>query len=159
MSEVFSETATLEMIVKTETISFPPISHGIDAITEVLGRRFGQTYENIYSFYLQRPSATASTFACDWLVGMSEKTSGAVRVGCGRYDWHFQQQAPGRVERLVITIEVMQVLPPQDLASVMAWLTGLTYPWCSAGAVIASAPSLAALEPVLRYVERHTAGA
>ena len=159
MSEVFSETATLEMIVKTETISFPPVSRGIDAITEVLGRRFAQTYENIYSFCLQRPPATASSFACDWMVGMSEKANGSIRIGCGRYHWNFQQQAPFLVDRLLIAIEVMQVLPPRDLECIMAWLTALPYPWCSVSAVVASAPPLAALEPVLRYVDRPTEGA
>jgi hypothetical protein len=156
MSQVFSESATLEMVVKTGTISFPPVSHGVAAITEVLSRGFAQTYENIYSFYLQHPSASASSFSCDWMVGMSEKADGAVRVGCGRYDWSFQQQAPFLVERLLITIEVMQVLPPRDLECIMGWLTALPYPWCSASAAIGSAPSLRVLEPVLQYVGRRT---
>ena len=159
MSQVFSEAATLEMVVKTDTIAFPPVSHGRAAITDVLSRRFAQTYENIYSFYLQRPSGVASSFSCDWMVGMSEKADGAVRAGCGRYDWNFQQQAPFLVDRLVITIEVMQVLPPRDLAPIMAWLTALPYPWCAASAALASAPSLNALEPVLQYVGRRAQGA
>jgi hypothetical protein len=159
MSQVFSEAATLEMVVKTGTIAFPPVSHGRAAITDVLSRCFAQTYENVYSFYLQRPSGAASSFACDWLVGMSEKADGAVLVGCGRYEWNFQQQAPFLVDRLVITIDVMQVLPPPDLECIMAWLTALPYPWCSANAAIASAPPLNALEPVVQYVGRRTRGA
>lgn len=152
MSSVFSESATLEMIVKTGTIAFPPVSHGAAAITDVLVRRFAQSYENVYSFYLQRPPPAVSGFSCDWLVGMSEKANGAALVGCGRYDWSFGQEAPFLVDRLVITIEAMQVLPPNDLESILRWLTALPYPWCSASSVVDSAPSLGALEPVLRYV-------
>ena len=157
LTRVFSESARLEMIVKTGTISFPPTSEGVDAIADVLVRRFAQTYENVYSFYLQRPPAVASSFSCDWLVGMSEKASGAARVGCGRYDWSFRQNAPVTVDRLVITIEAMPVLAPGDLAPVMGWLTALPYPWCSAASAIAAAPSIEALAPVLRYVGRDAA--
>ena len=155
LSGVFSESATLEMVVKTGSIAFPQLSQGLDAVTDVLVRRFGQTYENIYSFYLQRPGPAVPNFSCDWLVGMSEKAGGATRVGCGRYDWTFQQTGPLRVERLVITIEVMQTLDPGYLEYVLAWLTTLPYPWCSAPAVLAAPPAFAALEPVLAYLGRN----
>ena len=154
MSGVFSESATLEMVVKAGSISFPPLSQGVGAITDVLVRRFGQTYENVYSFYLQRPGPALQNFSCDWLVGMSEKAGGATRVGCGRYDWTFRQTGPVLVDRLVITIEVMQSLDPGYLEHVIAWLTTLAYPWCSAQAVLAAPPAFAALEPVLAYLGR-----
>ena len=159
LSEVFSESVVLEMIVRTGTISFPPVTHGLAAVTDVLVRRFAQNFENVYSFYLEEPPSVAPGFSCDWLVGMSEKSGGAVRVGCGRYDWRFQQEAPCLAERLVITIEAMPALDPQALPSVLAWLKGLPYPWCPASRVVASAPAIDALEPVLRYVGRDGAGA
>ena len=159
MASAFSEVATLEMVVNTGTIAFPPISQGLAAITDVLVRRFAHTYENVYSFYLQRPPPAASSFACDWLVGMSEKASGTPRVGCGRYDWTFAQEAPCLVNRLVITIEAMPLLAGADLLPIMAWLTALPYPWCTPSAVVGGAPSIAALEPVLRYVSRTGADA
>ncbi|NTV56490.1 MAG: hypothetical protein HGA74_04315, partial [Deltaproteobacteria bacterium] len=34
MRWAFTDTATLNMIVKTEAISFPPLSNGIESITE-----------------------------------------------------------------------------------------------------------------------------
>ncbi len=159
LTRVFSESARVEMIVKTATISFPSTAQGVAAITDVLVRRFAQTYENVYSFYLRRPPPAAWSFSCDWLVGMSEKASGAARVGCGRYDWSFRQEAPFTVDRLVITIETMPVLAPDDLPSIMAWLTALPYPWCTAASAIASAPAIEALEPVVRYVGRDGADA
>ena len=159
IGQVFSDTACLEMCVKTDAISFPAISQGSATIADVLVRRFNQTYENIYTFYLDRPIAGSATppavFACDWLVGMSEKATGHVRVGCGRYEWVFRQDAfPPRVERLAITIEAMQTLPAASLPHILHWLLPLDYPWSSASAVRAFAPKLPLLEPVLDYLGR-----
>jgi hypothetical protein len=128
--DVFSETATLETIVKTDAISFPPISRGLAPITDVLVRKFAQLYENVYSFYLDRPPShiPLSSFSCDWLVGMSEKETGKTRVGCGRYDWQFQATGPRLADRLVITIEAMQVLSADHLEPVLLRLTGLPSP-------------------------------
>lgn len=157
MQKVFSETAVLEVKLKTDDISFPAVSEGVPAIADALVSKFGQSYENIYSFYLQRPPAGVSTFACDWLVGMSEKASGNARVGCGRYDWVFKRETPHLVERLLITIETMLVLPPERLPAVLDWLLALPYPWCSAKAACDSAPNIDAIEPVLRYIGRDLA--
>jgi hypothetical protein len=158
LASVFSESATLEMVVKTGTISFPSLSQGMSAISDVLVGRFAQTYENVYSFYFSRPPPGVPAFSCDWLVGMSEKATGLPRVGCGRYDWSFRREAPFTVDRLVITIEHMQSLAPHELRSIMGWLTALPYPWCSATSAIGSAPAIGALEPVLQYLGRNSAG-
>jgi len=159
LRSVFAEQAILEMNVKAKTISFPAMSRGVTAISDALVRTFGQTYENVYSFYLQRPPVGVTSFSCDWLVGMSEKATGNARVGCGRYDWAFQPHAPHLVDRLVITIEAMQVLPPDHLETVLCWLLALPYPWCSANVACASAPQIECLEPVLRYLGRDVADA
>jgi hypothetical protein len=154
LQSVFCESASLEMNVKTDTIAFPAVSRGVNEIADTLVRTFGRTYENVYSFYLQRPPVGVTAFSCDWLVGMSEKATGNARIGCGRYDWSFQHQAPHLVDRLVITIEAMQVLPADHLQTVLQWLLALPYPWCSAHAACACAPQIEALEPVLRYLGR-----
>ena len=159
ISEVFHESACLEMRVKTDSISFPSVSQGAAAIAEVLSSRFNQNYENIYTFYLDRPPADTATppavFACDWLVGMSEKNGGNVRVGCGRYEWIFRQEMPLSVESLYIVIEEMQVLPAKHFPAVLAWLLKLEYPWSSATAVCAAAPAIEQLKPVLHYLNRN----
>jgi hypothetical protein len=148
MSKVFSRTAALQMRVNTDAISFPADSRGIDEITAVLVRRFGQTYENVYSFYLDRPPLQCNHFSCHWLVGMSEKSSGNVRVGCGAYD-----ESSGLAVNLVITIEAMQSLAPEQFDAVFDWLGTLAYPWSSAAiAGAASAPPIEALGPVLEYL-------
>lgn len=155
MLESFTRNAVLEMIVHTGNISFPPLSEGRDLITDLLVRRFNQTYENIYTFCLANPpQENGAPFSCDWLVGMSEKETGNVRVGCGRYDWVFQSQEPCLVERLSITIDQMLILGREDFNAVMDWVTNLPYPWCPAENAAATAPKIAALEEVIQYIDR-----
>src|SRR5438552_15096278 len=95
MARAFAETATLEMVVKTDTVSFPSITNGVEAISDVLVRRFAQTYENVRTFcFTPCPRLDDVRFSCHWLVGMSEKESRMVRIGCGRYDWQFRAEGP-----------------------------------------------------------------
>ena len=151
LARVFGADAVLQMDVRTDAISFPAVSTGLEQIADALVRRFGQSYENVYSFYLERPAAGATDFACDWLVVMSEKASGNARVGCGRYDWRFAGQAPHLAQRLLITIEQMLVLPPERLGPVLDWAGGLPYPWCTP-AVLRAAPHPQDIAPVVRYL-------
>jgi len=153
MRHAFAETATLRMIVKTGAISFPPLSKGIEAVTEVLVRRFAQSYENVFTFSLEDPPEEgAGSFTCRWMVGMSEKETGAVRVGCGRYDWLFEPRKPFLTRELTITIEFMQILPAENLGAIMDWLAGLRYPWCPVQTALASAPKVEGLDVILDYV-------
>lgn len=149
LQAVFTKDALLEMSVPAGAISFPPRSQGLDELAQVLVSRFNQTYENIYTFCLAAPPDTRlPTFFCDWLVGMSEKGSGAVRAGCGRYQWSFRAPDLVLVEKLAITIELMHTLPPGACPQVMEWLAKLPYPWCPAGAALASIPRMDELGPI-----------
>jgi hypothetical protein len=155
MAEAFAADATLTMIVQTAAIQFPPNAIGRDAITELLVRRFARTYENVHTFCIAAaPQEGAADFSCDWLVGMSEKEDGTVRVGCGRYDWTFEAASPHLVQRLTITIRNMQLFAPACLEPVMRWLSCLPYPWCTPAAVFIGAPSLEDLRPVRDYLGR-----
>ena len=115
LERVFEPGAELVVINQVSTISFPARTVGREAITDVPVRNFAQTYENVYSFYLRRPSFEAETFSCGWLVAMSEKQSKSARVGFGRYDWSFAKAAPHLATHLTITIHAMEVLPPKTL--------------------------------------------
>jgi hypothetical protein len=153
MRHAFAEAATLNMIVKTEAITFPPLSKGVEAITEVLVRRFAQSYENVLTFCLgDPPKGDAGSYRCKWMVGMSEKESGAVRVGCGLYDWLFETGKSFLTRELTITIEFMQILPSETLEPIMIWLSRLPYPWCTVQTAVASAPGVEGLEVVLNYL-------
>lgn len=155
MERAFAENAALEIIVNSGTISFPPISIGLQSISDVLVRRFAQTYENVHTFCLAAPPRNDEVdFSCDWLVGMSEKDSRSVRVGCGRYHWLFQSQSQRLVERLTITIHLMESLAPSRLASVTNWLSRLPYPWCRAQAALTGIPSLQELNPIRQNLAR-----
>lgn len=150
MADAFTDDATLEMVVNTRSISFPPLTVGRASITDVLVRRFGETYENVRTFCLSGPPRPSEAmFSCAWLVGMSERNTKDVRVGCGRYDWWFRSGSPYLAERLVITVDLMQVLPPGSCPAVMEWLRGLPYPWCEARLAVESAPKLAPLRPII----------
>jgi hypothetical protein len=151
MTEAFASDATVRMIIDTTTISFPPTMSGLDAITDTLVRTFGQNYENIYTFCLSAPPEHAvQRFSCRWLVAMSDKQSGTVRVGTGLYDWH----CPDRIEELVITISTMVLLDPAALHAVMNWVSGLPYPWCPAEAAWHAMPTIEGLEDVRRSAAR-----
>ncbi|MED5621312.1 nuclear transport factor 2 family protein [Ideonella sp. BN130291] len=156
MAQVFASDATLEMVVKTDAMVFPERARGREAITDVLVRRFACNYENVYSFCLQRPSGEEALhrFNCDWLVGMSSKSSRELRVGWGRYEWQFQAGAPRLVEGLRITIEAMELLPPHCGEEVFGWLSRLPYPWCEPGLLAEHAPRIDGLQRVLQQAIR-----
>lgn len=157
MAQAFTEDASLAMLVNTGAISFPPLSCGREAIAEVLVRRFSLTYENVYTFCLAAPPGERDTrFACDWLVAMTEKESGAVRVGCGRYDWCFAPKSH-LAERLAITIESMQSLSPRNMDAVMGWVSALPYPWCAPEQAMNGAPAISELDPVFDYIVKECA--
>ena len=146
----FAPDVVLRMEVRTDTIFFPPGSTGREALTDTLVRRFNQTYENIYTFCIGTPpQPNALSFSCGWLVAMSEKQLGAVRVGCGRYEWSFSP-ADSKVTSLFIRIDEMEVLSPQSLGSIMGWAGSLPYPWCAARTAAENLPDFGQLGTVAR---------
>jgi hypothetical protein len=154
MRRAFAPGVQLEMAVKTEAISFPSTAQGLAEVEEVLVRRIATDFENVYSFGLARPTeADRLRFSCPWLVAMSARSDGALRVGVGRYDWQFSPDARCLVERLVITIDMMQVLPAAELERIIGWVAGLPYPWCRPDEVIATMPANEALSPIARYLK------
>lgn len=155
MERAFAADAALKMTLRTPAIAFPPEAHGLDAITETLVRTFSQAYENVFTFYLAHPGAAAilDTYSCDWFVGMIDKATRNVRVGCGRYDWEFQAE-PHLARGLTITIETMLSLPADTAPAIMGWLTTLPYPWTDSERVMQTAPAIEALAPVIHWIRR-----
>ncbi|OAB49926.1 hypothetical protein [Pseudomonas thivervalensis] len=152
LDQAFTPTAILDMVVHTGSITFPEHVEGRSAIGDVLVSRFGQTFENVYTFCLAAPPpADAEAFQCKWLVAMSDKNSGEARVGCGLYDWQFDPQSR-LAEGLTITIEHMKTLPATDLPMIMAWASRLDYPWCQPEAAISNVPDFGELREVVLYM-------
>jgi hypothetical protein len=156
LERVFSADAQLEVRNASSSIAFPAMTLGREQIADVLVREFGRAYENVYSFYLSAPpSGAVEQFSCSWLVGMTEKSSKSVRVGCGNYQWSFVYEPTPCARALVISIEAMQVLAPPEQHRVLAWLESLPYPWSTAASAVRAAPPIAELAPVLDYLNRN----
>ena len=152
MRQAFAPDARLEMVVNAGAISFPPSAQGIEAITEVLVRQFSLSFENVHTLCIGvPPTDDSSQYSCQWLVGMSEKDSRAVRVGCGRYDWVFETVPPRLASQLTITIEQMHSLAPEQLVPLMAWFSNLSAPWCTALELMSGAPAIEELQTVIDY--------
>jgi hypothetical protein len=155
MKRAFAEDAELEMVVKTDAISFPSAAKGLSAIEDILVRRFGLDYENVYTFCLSQPSdADRLHFPCHWLVGMSARNGCQIRIGCGRYDWYFRPNEECHVERLVIAIDVMKVLPAAELATTMNWLSSLPYPWCTPDDAVRNVPAIEGVAEIEAYLRQ-----
>jgi hypothetical protein len=153
IQQAFADNAELRIILNTDAIAFPDETKGRKAIEDLLVRRLNVDYENVFTFCLaEPPESRRRHFACHLLVGMSAKADGRLRVGCGRYDWHFD--ADGKVQKLVILAEVMKVLPPGELTTIMDWLSALPYPWCSTDRVLAHIPVSAGLGDLKTYLEQ-----
>jgi hypothetical protein len=155
MRHAFAENIELEMVVKTDAISFPSSAKGLSEIEDVLVRRFCAAYENIYTFCLSQPSEIHwRHFPCHWLVGMSARSDGQIRIGCGRYDWYFGAGADCLVERLVIAIDAMKIFPASDLAASMNWLGGLPYPWCTPDEAVRGVPAIEGFDEIEAYLKQ-----
>ena len=149
MASAFTSDARLGMQVKTKNITFPGESIGRDAITQTLVSHFGRQYENVYTFFLSEAlNSEVDSASCNWLVVMTEKGGGKVRVGFGRYDWHFGNELPLRADHLLIVIDEMQVLEPSYAPDILGWASALPYPWCEVSVMLEAMPELEQLTPI-----------
>jgi hypothetical protein len=157
LEDVFASNAELVIDNQSANIEFPAFAQGRSAIAGVLVQSFALSYENVYSFYLARPGLGMREFTCPWLVGMSERSSGHVRVGCGAYEWAFESHPPHMASRLVVTIEAMHVLPRTESEGVFTWLRALNYPWSTPEAALQGIPANELLSPIAQFLRRHVA--
>lgn len=153
MSRAFVADAELLMNVKTEEISFPATVKGLTDITATLVSQFAQRYENVYTFCAGTPPKNSTEFRCRWLVCMTEKLSGAVRVGFGDYQWLCRDDS-GTISKLEITIEAMKTLPSELSDSILEWARILPYPWCAHGLPLQSAPNVPVVQEIAENLAR-----
>lgn len=84
---------------------------------------------------------------CSWLVSMTAKANGELRVGVGTYLWTFEKK-PTLVKSLIITIDEMVILEPQHSTLIMNWLSKLPHPWCDTSDIKNSMPELEGLPSI-----------
>ncbi|MDP9156984.1 MAG: hypothetical protein M3O74_22370 [Pseudomonadota bacterium] len=143
IAQAFAADAELTMKINTRDIAFPPAVKGAKAISDVLVSEFAVRYENVYTFCISEKPGAETTFACDWLVCMSEKETGSARAGFGRYEWTADDT--GRVRALRITIEEMMSLPQETAEPILQWAQDLPYPWCPRDRLAKGAPEIDAI--------------
>jgi hypothetical protein len=153
MKAAFTGSATLAMKVNTSNISFPSNVIGLDEITDVLVRKFSQTYENVYTFcFVDSLDSQDGAMSCKWLVGMSERDGRGVRIGCGRYDWGFEDEKGQLASSLVITIEQMLIFSSEETNQLIEWIGNLPYPFCDSGVALDRMPDFESLDVIREYI-------
>ena len=109
-------------------------------------------YENVYSFDCSC-GCGVHEFVSPWLVGMSERATGQPRVGGGSLHLGLlSPNSPNLATKLVIGIDVMQVLPRSMFDDVFAWLQALEYPWLSVTQALQSIPNRESLSPIAAFL-------
>lgn len=153
MPDAFAADAELAMELKTDEISFPSTAIGVAGISDVLVSQFARQYENVYTFCIGNPPENELSLRCYWLVCMSEKATGAARVGFGQYQWDFDA-ARGKISKLRITIEEMNTLPGAWCAPILAWAQTLPYPWCPSDVPARNAPAFVPVQSIADTLAR-----
>lgn len=149
MRYVFHASATLKMQIKTDQISFPADAVGLDAITDILVTNFSKSYEDVYTFcFSDSLKSSEKETLCGWLVAMRERDSGNIRVGCGIYNWSFDNPQSTLADSLTITINQMIVLKPEFYGMVTDWLKKSDYPWTDTVSMMQKMPELEPLNTV-----------
>ena len=156
LGDAFESDAELKMEIKTDKISFPGAIKGVGGIAKVLVSEFAQKYENVYTYCMGEPPEAGNSFCCYWLVCMTEKGTGAARVGYGRYQWD-RRSEKGKISMLRITIEEMHTLPSEWSPQILVWAQALPYPWCPFDALARTAPALSPVQGVVSELTRRAA--
>jgi hypothetical protein len=139
MKSVFEGVANLSMEVKTDEIVFPSETTGIEDITNILVRNFNQKYGDIYTFCItDSVTSDGKQTLCKWVVVMSDKEDGNIRVGYGDYKWTFNIDL---VSNLTILIEKMIVIDKNHSTEIFSWLKKQAYPWCDSSDLLKEVPT------------------
>lgn len=149
----FAENRELEMVARTDVISFPSSAKGMEEVTKILVADFGGQYKMLRTFCLSRPSSP-DAFSLRLARRDVGKAGGAVRVGCGHYDWYFGFDEHRQVKNLSSTSKrcVFFQNPEQALEPIMQRLAALPYPWCSSTQACEVIPAIDTLRTIERFL-------
>ncbi|PWT72936.1 MAG: hypothetical protein C5B46_06110 [Proteobacteria bacterium] len=130
--EFYDPQAVLTYSIATDTISFPAIVHGAEAIADTLVGSFGKRFMQCRTYYVC-DAIDAESRRLDrlpWLVVMQEVLTNALRIGKGYYRWDFQAAQYGlRVKAMHIHIERMDAIEDRSARLLHRIHAELDYPW------------------------------
>lgn len=144
LAQAFEPEAIVTLDVQTDQISFPGRLSGRKQISRELVEQFNRDYENVSTFCLATPPPSFLVFCCPWLVVMTDRHEGRLRLGWGLYDWR-RESVSSALSELTITIRDVVIGSPESATPVLGWASALDYPWCPAGRLWDNAPSLSAM--------------
>ena len=151
MKEVFTDSSSLQMNLKTQNISFPAKTIGLKNITDVLVDNFNKNYENIFTFCLKDTMKYQDNgLTCDWVVCMKDKINAEIRIGYGEYNCCFTSDSCTKVKLLCIKIEEMFVLKNQTIRPILNWLDDVSYPLCESEELFENAPNIEMINQIIK---------
>ena len=155
MNKTFSDSAELDMVVKTEAITFPQKTFGQTSITDLLVKEFNLNYHNVYTFCVNNSiNKNQQQLSNLWLVAMTDSKTNFHKVGCGRYDWSFNSQKEIKeISKLIITIEHMEIFDAQLENTIFNELAQCSYPWIDNGELLRALPSLPRLGAIKNHLK------
>ena len=152
--QAFAEDATFTSKFEFETqFSDETPRVGLAAITETF-RQLGAACENIYTLCTldsRRHVDEDGTWACKWIVTMTERETRAVRVAWGDYRWRIDEER-GLATELLVTMVEMQMLDPSHAREICEWMASFEGPWVESRALVEAMPTLEALAGVAGYL-------
>lgn len=131
LTKVFSSDALLDMQVDSDLINFPSHVTGREAIADTLVKKFAQNYGNVFTYVFDDTVVTEDKkLSCMWLVVMTDKVDGSLRVGYGKYIWHFQHNVVDLfASKLCIELISMNQFPQSMIDQIYRCIDELPYPW------------------------------
>jgi hypothetical protein len=157
MTRIYAADAVLTYSIATDSISFPPRTVGLEAITRTLVTEFGQRFARCRTYYVvdDPPTGGASIPFIPWLVLMREEAQSCARVGKGFYTWTFDHTGSGplRVKAMHIHIERMDLVADRGGELLETLQSRLSYPWLRAARLRDAFRGIGGANPAAAFLE------
>jgi hypothetical protein len=136
LETIYSENSEVTFEIKPNSITFPSVISGNKEIAQILSYEFNKKYSNVKTYYLSGnlpDIKNTKIYKQNWLVLMSEKSSNALYVGTGYYNWEFEYSRAGilQIKHHHIFIEAMVKLTNYPLQFIIDLQNSIPYPWAS----------------------------
>jgi len=123
---------------------------GLAAIAETFGL-LTKHCDNITTLCtLDSVVTDGDTLRNKWIVAMTNRDSGCIRVAWGDYVWTMDPEAE-RARSLIVNMRHMAEMGPEHAEVVLVWLRALPAPWCDGQALVVDMPALLGLVNLREY--------